>query len=362
MSVRFIHNIIGSEKVDIYLDNKAIALNLERYQQTGYLSFSPGNYKLTIKVSENHTIIATKHIELCKSSLYTFLLLGNTNDLKTISLNQYTDNNKCPNPGEFNIRFIHGIYLADAVDVYLNNNKIFTNIKYSQTSTYKSINLDTINKMSLYYELSVVLTGTKIPIFPPQKQYYVNGAIYTIVAASLTDPFLILLHDNQNNCETLQENFDTQAYMGKWFQIADIPQVYESGCPRASAEYTLLNDRVSVFNTCYNEKWEVSRTITGYAKALNPCIPSALKVVFPETEIFVPQYPGPNYLIHKTNYKSYAIVGSPTRTSFYILSRTPKITQSKYNKFLKYAKTLGYNPELIKPNYHTIIPNPTHCN
>ena len=159
---------------------------------------------------------------------------------------------------------------------------------------------------------------------------------------------LLSVHDNKDTCEILQPNFSAQNYMGKWYQIASIPQLYDTNCPRATAEYTLLSDRINVFNTCYDKSWGIVSTITG--SGYPECNPSSIRVVFP----FVPQSPFSNYLIHKTNYRSYSIVGSPTRTSFYILSRRPKMSQSKYLKILKYAERLGYDSSKVRPNYHSL--------
>jgi apolipoprotein D and lipocalin family protein len=116
---------------------------------------------------------------------------------------------------------------------------------------------------------------------------------------------------------------------------------------------------VNVFNTCYDKDWNVVANITGSAIAPNPCIPAALKVSFPNPPPPAPPLPesppGPNYLIHTTDYVNYAIVGSPTRTSFFILSRKSKMCESEYKKWLKYAKSLGYNPSLIQQNYNAVV-------
>jgi apolipoprotein D and lipocalin family protein len=158
-------------------------------------------------------------------------------------------------------------------------------------------------------------------------------------------------------CDTLQDNLNAQNYMGKWYQIASIPQFYERGCARAVAEYTLLSDRINVVNYCYNEKWEKLISINGSAVSPNPAHPSALRVSFPNAPSSEMNYPGANYLIHKTDYERYAIVGSPTRSSFYILSREQKICERNYKDCLEYAKSLGYDITKVRPNHDSIEHN-----
>lgn len=48
-------------------------------------------------------------------------------------------------------------------------------------------------------------------------------------------------------------------------------------------------------------------------------------------------------VIHSTDYTSYALVGTPTRTSFHILSRCRKMDPDDYKYLLKKASDLGYN-------------------
>ena len=146
-------------------------------------------------------------------------------------------------------------------------------------------------------------------------------------------------------------NFNHQAYMGKWFQIARIPQFYETNCANATAEYTFLKNKIKVFNTCYDQNGNVIRTITGQAMAPNPSQPTKLLVTFPG----VPQMDKePNYIIHNTDYNHYAIIGSTSGNSFYILSRKPTMNIEEYMQWLEYAASLGYDPMKVEPNYHTL--------
>lgn len=366
--IRFIHNVAGAPPVNIFLNGNAAALNLVYKDIGGYLNVSCGDKEATVELAGSGTSLTSRTIRLQKDARYTAIVLGDVNNLSTIKLYLYSDDLRCPRPDLADLRFIHGIYGAPAVDVYINDKIVFSNVTYSQTGspTYQSIS---VGKTKIpgananYVMATITIAGTKNIVTGPTQLYLIGGGVYTLLASgnSATGLIGLLSHDNPNKCETLQEDFNVQGYMGKWYQIASIPQFYEANCPRATAEYTLLSNRVNVFNTCYDTDWRVVTTITGSASAPDPCEPAALKVTFPNppppAPPLPPSPPGPNYLVHNTDYINYAIVGSPTRTSFYILSRYPKMNLDEYEHWLQYAVRLGYDKKQIRPNYHAI----KHC-
>ncbi|NQZ20191.1 MAG: lipocalin family protein [Bdellovibrionales bacterium] len=55
------------------------------------------------------------------------------------------------------------------------------------------------------------------------------------------------------------ENLDIQKYMGKWYEIASIPQSFSEDCfTNTTAEYELEEDgRVNVINSCEEEDGKV---------------------------------------------------------------------------------------------------------
>lgn len=337
--IRFLHNIVNAPMVSVYLNDHLIAGNLVYKALTAYLSVDTGKYILSIKSGEN--VLLKKKIKINETS--TIVIAGTVSEISVLC---YKDDLSCPKPGYFHLRFLHVAFSVPAVDIYIGGTKIFNNVKYpySGEPVYLPLKLgeNNIQNNPAFYNISVKLAGTNTTVIGPITIYFISGGIYTIYATGAVNNNLsaILSHDNQNECEILQKDFDTQRYMGLWYQIASIPQFYDTGCVRSTAVYTLLNNKVNVYNTCIKN---VSTTITGEAIAPNPCIPAALNVVFPNTP-----NTGINYLVHRTNYDSYAIVGSPSRLSFYILSRDKTMSKKEYHKMLSYAHRLGYNTDLIK--------------
>ena len=76
---------------------------------------------------------------------------------------------------------------------------------------------------------------------------FISGGIYTVIATDNDHLSLLTFHDNKGKCTDSQRDFNIQKYMGRWYQIASIPQFYERGCDRLTAEYTWLIDKINVF-------------------------------------------------------------------------------------------------------------------
>lgn len=204
----------------------------------------------------------------------------------------------------------------------------------------------------------------------PVNLYPDNKGIYSVIAtdwnSSVSSIGAIVIKDNK----VLKNNFDVQSYMGKWYQIASIPQFFDQDCIGSAAEYTYLSDKANVYNICYDANWNTIRSITGYATASNPCVASSLIVTFPETPVQLTPNSAqlssaiavhvlelqvedrndllPNYLVQATDYRNYSIVGSPTLTIFFILSRYPTMCMKEYKNILKYAQRLGYDVTRVK--------------
>ena len=59
-------------------------------------------------------------------------------------------------------------------------------------------------------------------------------------------------------------DFDIKKYMGKWFEIARIPNEFEPDLTNVTAEYTLINKDILIKNQGYKNGELI--VITGVAK------------------------------------------------------------------------------------------------
>lgn len=150
----------------------------------------------------------------------------------------------------------------------------------------------------------------------------------------------------------LQPNFNPKDYMGKWYEIAKLPQWFEVGCSKITAEYRILSPtQIGVTNTCFDKCFDKIRADEGLATVLDPTQPAALLVNFPP---FPPLPPIPNYLVHKTDYCSYALVGSIDRSNLYFLSRNKKMKKKRYEELLAISASYGYDVTKLQINYDSI--------
>jgi len=347
--VRFLHNVQGAPNVNVYLNGIAVVLNLKYQDFTAYLNVSNGKSNVKVTTTDGTELLRTS-ANLRESETYTVVVAGDVNDLTTLQPLVFEDDNACPRPGHSHIRFIHGVFGAPNVDVYIGEQKIFNDVAFGQTGTPEYIALKLGTMKNGKYSVSVKVAGTNNTVVGPLQISFNSGAVYTIVASGTVSKGLsaVLSNDNQGKCQILKAHFDSQSYMGKWYQISSIPQFFGAQCVRSTAEYTLLNNGINVFNTCYDKNNKAINTITGTAVPVNPCEPAALRVSFPNQGNEGNSGEGANYLVQMTDYVSYVIVGSPNLTSLFILSRSSTMSKDKYNKILHKVKQLGYNVDNIK--------------
>ena len=158
----------------------------------------------------------------------------------------------------------------------------------------------------------------------------------------------------------LQENFDLTRYAGLWYDVARFPKFFDKNTPWETAEYTPMEDPetgeifIEVHNTAYNKDGTIKKEITGTAEIVDPDHPAALHVSFSNLFSFLSNPNRANYLVHKTDYENYAIVGSYDRNSLYLLARERPITRELYHKMLEYVESLGYDIEELQRDYRSV--------
>jgi apolipoprotein D and lipocalin family protein len=134
-------------------------------------------------------------------------------------------------------------------------------------------------------------------------------------------------------------NVDLNRYTGKWYEIARYPNWFQSGCASSTAEYTANADgTIRVFNTCLTADGSVNSTIQGTARVVDQSTNAKLKVTFPS----IP-FPADYWIIQLGDNYEYAVVGEPTRTNLFILSRTPTLGQDTLDAILAQLTDQGYD-------------------
>lgn len=134
---------------------------------------------------------------------------------------------------------------------------------------------------------------------------------------------------------------DLQRYIGKWYEIARYPHFFERGCAGVTAEYTLREDgNIGVLNTCREDSLDGPvKTIEGYGWVADRQTNAKLKVRF-----FWPFWAS-YWILEIANDYSWAVVGHPNRSYFWILSRTPQMDPKVYESILSKMPGWGYKSE-----------------
>lgn len=135
------------------------------------------------------------------------------------------------------------------------------------------------------------------------------------------------------------EDFDLQQYYGKWYEIARLDHRFERNLQQVSAEYSEGEKGfVVVKNRGYNSSKNEWSEITGKARFKSDPQRGHLLVSF-----FGPFYA--SYVIFELdNYQHAYVVGS-NRKALWFLSRTPEVTESAKQAFLKKVQASGFNTE-----------------
>jgi len=136
---------------------------------------------------------------------------------------------------------------------------------------------------------------------------------------------------------------DLKRYVGKWYEIARYPNRFQRQCASdTTAEYELKpNGKVGVVNTCRKSDGATKKA-SGTAKVVDPSN-ARLKVTF-----FWPFY-GDYWIIGLDPEYRWAVVGEPHRKYLWILSRTPHMPETDYQRAIEQARAAGYDPQrLIK--------------
>lgn len=133
---------------------------------------------------------------------------------------------------------------------------------------------------------------------------------------------------------------DLARYMGTWFEIASFPQRFQKGCTDSRAEYRVRSDGdVEVMNSCLKDG-KVD-TVKGKAWVKDKATNAKLKVSF-----FWP-FRGDYWIIDLGKDYEFAVVSAPSRKYLWILSRTPKMEEPRYQEIVNRLKDRGFDVALL---------------
>jgi len=141
------------------------------------------------------------------------------------------------------------------------------------------------------------------------------------------------------------QGFDSEKYLGVWFEIARLDHSFESGLDQVNATYSMREDGgLKVVNRGFDTKKQKWNEAVGKAYFVESPDVGRLKVSF-----FGPFYGAYTIIdLDKTSY-SYALV-TGGKNYLWILSRTPQMSYIVKQQLISHAKELGFETDkLIYP-------------
>ena len=130
---------------------------------------------------------------------------------------------------------------------------------------------------------------------------------------------------------------DQARLMGEWFQIARLPNRFQTGCTGTPTVFSLRDDgQITVVNSCLNDKDGSLRQSKGRAWLVDPASNARLKVSF-----FWP-FRSEYWIIGLGNEYEYSVVASPDRKYLWILSRTATMSDELYADILQGVERQGF--------------------
>ncbi len=131
--------------------------------------------------------------------------------------------------------------------------------------------------------------------------------------------------------------FQTERYLGTWYEIARLDHRFERGLRDITATYTLRADGgIDVLNKGYDTTANTWKTAAGRAYFIGAPDVASLKVSF-----FRPFYGGYHVMALDPDYR-WAMVTGPDHDYFWILAREPALPEALLATLLDTARRAGF--------------------
>jgi apolipoprotein D and lipocalin family protein len=142
------------------------------------------------------------------------------------------------------------------------------------------------------------------------------------------------------------ESVDLARYAGRWYEAARIPNRFQDQCVAdVVAHYTLRADgRIDVVNRCRTSSGKVDEARGIGRKAGDRQSSARLEVRFaPAILSFLSAVWGDYWIIGLGPEYTWAVVGAPNREYLWILSRTPEMSATSFERALEIARGNGFD-------------------
>jgi apolipoprotein D and lipocalin family protein len=148
------------------------------------------------------------------------------------------------------------------------------------------------------------------------------------------------------------QHVDLERYLGRWYEIAKIPNRFQSQCVSdTTANYARNADgSIEVVNRCRTREGDFDEA-RAIARVVDPRTNAKLEVSFFSLLGWRPVWGDYWVLALGPNYE-YAVVGEPSRRYGWILARTPSLPAATRDVINQRLQALGYLTETFKNSPH----------
>jgi len=138
-------------------------------------------------------------------------------------------------------------------------------------------------------------------------------------------------------------NFDLQRFQGHWYEIARVPRDYDVDCRDTVADYRLTNSRqLEMRHTCVSGSGTgTNQNFQGLASVDDASVPAKLTLQ-------IGSYAASYWVLEVGDDYEYAVIGHPSRTMLWVLSRTPELDATRYDHALSMAAGRGFDISQMK--------------
>jgi len=154
------------------------------------------------------------------------------------------------------------------------------------------------------------------------------------------------------------QDFDSSRYLGKWYEIARLPNSFEKKCVAPiSANYFAdqrNDEQINVINQCTHADGTIE-SAAGIGIFADTHNVGKFKVTFlPKWLRWIPMTKG-DYWILQVDYDNIAVVGSPDHKTLWILARSQTVDAQLVANAVKFAHSQGFDTSKLVYNYRSVI-------
>lgn len=137
-------------------------------------------------------------------------------------------------------------------------------------------------------------------------------------------------------------NFELERFQGHWYEIARIPRDYDLTCHDTTADYTFTAPgKLELYHSCrLGSATGALSQFAAPATVDDPKVPAKLTL-----DLGV--YRGSYWVLEVDKDYSYALIGHPSLTMLWVLSRTPTLPSDVYEHLRATASRQGYDPNAL---------------